>query len=73
MVDSWYYMLDTACKHGINLSAIFDKVHEANMSKRFPDGTFHRREDGKIEKPPGWTPPNISGEINRQYREGSWN
>jgi predicted HAD superfamily Cof-like phosphohydrolase len=73
MVDAWYYMLNSAAKHGMNLSTLFDVVHAANMAKRFPDGTFHRRpEDGKIVKPPGWTEPNVDGEIARQHRDGSW-
>src|SRR3989338_5086048 len=52
MVDAWYYMLDTAAKHGINLSTVFDVVHEANMNKRDPvSGKFLRREsDGKVIK-----------------------
>ena len=65
-VDAWYYMLNTAVKKGANLDSIFDVVHGANMAKRFPDGTFHRREDGKVLKPPGWAEPNIVGEIQKQ-------
>ena len=72
MVDSWYYMLNAACKKGVNLSKIFDVVHRANMDKRFPDGTFHKREDGKIIKPEGWKEPNIVDEIDRQSKEGAW-
>ena len=66
-VDAWYYMLNTAVKKGVNLDFIFRVVHEANMAKRFPDGTFHRRpEDGKIIKPEGWKEPDIVGEIKKQ-------
>lgn len=72
MVDSWYYMLDIAAKHGINLSKVFDVVHQANMDKRSQDGLFHRREDGKILKPIDWQPPNITAEIKRQTTKGSW-
>src|SRR5208282_6773379 len=73
MVDAWYYMLNTGAKHGMNLSALFATVHSANMAKKFPDGTFHRRpEDGKIVKPDGWHEPNIVGEIVRQQRDGAW-
>jgi len=75
MVDAWYYMLNTAAKHGMNLSKLFDVVHASNMAKRDPNtGQFIRREsDGKIIKPDGWQPPNIDEEILRQFREGSWN
>jgi len=75
MVDAWYYMLNTASKHGINLSKLFDIVHDANMNKRDPlTGKFIRREtDGKVIKPEGWKEPDIEGEIKRQMEEGSWN
>ncbi len=74
MVDAWYYMLNAAAKCGINLSKIFDIVHEANMAKKDPKtGKFIRREsDGKVLKPDGWKPPNIDGEIERQLEHGAW-
>jgi len=72
-VDAWYYMLNASAKKGVNLCSIFDKVHEANMAKRFSDGTFHRREDGKVIKPDGWKEPDITGEIERQMDQGAWN
>lgn len=73
-VDIYYYMLDTAAKHGINLTPIFQIVHEANMAKRDPDTQkFIKREsDGKVMKPKGWIPPDVEGEIERQIKEGSW-
>ncbi len=67
-VDAWYYMLNMAVKKGVDLDSIFHVVHGANMAKRFPDGTFHRREDGKVMKPDGWKEPNIVGEIKRQLK-----
>lgn len=75
MVDAWYYMLDIAAKHGINLSKIFEIVHNANLSKRDKKtGTYKIREsDGKVNKPEGWRPPDIKSEILRQTNEGSWN
>jgi len=74
LVDSWYYSLNTAAKHGVNMSKIFDVVHKANMDKRDPEtGKFLRREtDGKIIKPEGWQPPDITGEIARQCEQGAW-
>lgn len=72
-VDAWYYMLNASAKKGVNLCSIFDRVHEANMAKRFPDGTFHRREDGKVIKPDGWKEPDITGEVERQMKVGAWN
>ena len=74
LVDIYYYSLNAACKKGINLSAIFGIVHQANMNKRDPaTGKFIKREsDGKIIKPAGWTPPDVEGEIQRQLKEGAW-
>lgn len=75
LVDAWYYSLNTAAKHGVNMSSIFDIVHGANMAKRDPTtGKFlHREGDGKIIKPVGWKSPDIDAEIVRQKTEGSWN
>lgn len=73
LVDCYYYSLNAAAKKGINISKIFQVVHQANMNKRDPiTGTFLKREDGKIIKPDGWLPPNIQQEILKQSREGSF-
>jgi predicted HAD superfamily Cof-like phosphohydrolase len=66
LVDSYYYSLNAAAKHGFNLSKVFTRVHAANMAKKFADGTFHRREDGKVIKPHEWEEPNIHAEITDQ-------
>lgn len=34
-------------------------IHESNMSKKFPDGTFHRDDSGKIIKGPDYHPVNL--------------
>jgi predicted HAD superfamily Cof-like phosphohydrolase len=73
LVDSYYYSLNAAAKKGINISKIFEVVHKANMDKRDPvTGKFLKREDGKIIKPVGWKEPDITGEIKRQFQEGSF-
>uniref|UniRef100_A0A7S2R7L7 Uncharacterized protein n=1 Tax=Mucochytrium quahogii TaxID=96639 RepID=A0A7S2R7L7_9STRA len=73
LVDSYYYSLNAAARQGINLSALFEIVHQANMNKRCPvTKKFLRRDDGKIIKPKGWMPPNIEGEIQRQMDETSF-
>jgi len=53
---------------GDKVIAAFDLVHGANMAKRFPDGKFHKREDGKIIKPDGWQEPDIKKLFN-DYNE----
>ena len=72
-VDIWYYSLNCMAKKGVNLSKIFDLVHNANMAKRDPStGKFLKRDDGKIIKPKGWRPPDIKQEIQRQMNDGAW-
>ncbi len=72
-VDCNYYMLNAMAKKGINLSKIFDLVHNANMDKRdLETKQFIKRSDGKILKRSGWQPPNITEEIVRQQKEGPW-
>jgi predicted HAD superfamily Cof-like phosphohydrolase len=73
IVDCWYYGLDSAAKHGINLEPIFQLVHGANMAKRNPEtGLFERREDGKVIKPNGWTPADVLSEVDRQMKNGGF-
>lgn len=43
--------------------AAWREVMRSNMAKLNPDGTVTRREDGKVLKPEGWTPPDIAGVI----------
>lgn len=67
LVDCYYYSLNAAAKCGVNISKIFQIVHQANMDKRDPvSGKFLKREDGKIIKPDGWKAPDIIEEIKRQ-------
>jgi len=74
LVDAWYYSLNVSARHGVNLSSIFNLVHQANMAKKDPiTGKFLKREsDGKIIKPVGWKSPDITAEVARQRREGTW-
>ena len=59
LADMCVIILGTAAAYGIPLAEVFDEVHRSNMAKVGPDGTFMRREDGKVLKPEGWMPPNI--------------
>lgn len=58
LADIIYIVCGTAVSYGIPLDKVFDAVHESNMAK-LVDGKPIRREDGKILKPEGWTPPDI--------------
>lgn len=60
LVDSIYVLCHAANSLGIPLDAVWDEVHRSNMAKIDPStGRVQTREDGKILKPSGWTPPNI--------------
>lgn len=58
MIDLIYFALGTLVEMGIDFPQnIMDIVQNANMSKLFPDGKPHYREDGKVIKPEGWESP----------------
>tara|TARA_B110000014_G_C20023275_1_gene530995 strand:- start:287 stop:805 length:519 start_codon:yes stop_codon:yes gene_type:complete len=63
IVDLKYYADDLAAGHGFPIDRVFAEVQRANMSKTFPDGTFHLKEISpgifKVAKPPIWKPPKI--------------
>jgi predicted HAD superfamily Cof-like phosphohydrolase len=61
LADLVYVVAGTALAYGIPLDRVFVEVHRSNMTKVWPDGLVHKREDGKVLKPPGYSPPNIAG------------
>lgn len=64
LCDLMYVVLGAAVEFGIDLEPVFDEVHRSNLAKK--GGT--KRADGKTLKPPGWTPPDVAGEIEKQRR-----
>jgi len=64
LADLRYVTEGAAVEWGIPLDAVTDEVHRSNMAKR--GGPV--REDGKILKPPGWTPPDVAGVLARFRR-----
>lgn len=67
LADVIVVALGAAVSLGINMEPVWNAVHASNMAKRDPaTGKVLRREDGKVLKPPGWTPPNIEEIIRRQ-------
>jgi predicted HAD superfamily Cof-like phosphohydrolase len=58
LADIIYIACGTAVSYGIPLDRVFTEVHRSNMAK-LVDGKVLRRSDGKIQKPEGWTPPDI--------------
>lgn len=71
LVDTMYYIYDSAARKGINLDLVFDEVHKCNMAKCDSTGKVRRREDGKVMKPEGWKAPNISTVIESQLSDGN--
>jgi len=64
MADSVYVIIGAALEYGIPLDHVWAAVQDANMAKVDPvTGKVWRREDGKVLKPPGWTPPDIRGAL----------
>ncbi|MEW6006527.1 MAG: MazG nucleotide pyrophosphohydrolase domain-containing protein [Stygiobacter sp.] len=59
LADILYVVVGTAVSFGIDLEPVLDEVHRSNMSKVWEDGTIKRREDGKILKPPTYSPAKI--------------
>ena len=57
IIDLIYFALGTMVEMGVSPDAIFDIVHEANMSKLWDDGKPHYNTDGKTIKPENWEDP----------------
>ena len=64
LADIIYIACGTAVSYGIPLDKVFEEVHRSNMAK-LVDGKVLRREDGKIQKPASWTPPDIEGVLKK--------
>lgn len=71
LVDLVYVALGTAQLHGLPWQELFDEVQRANMTKqratsveesKAGTGRGHMMD---VIKPPGWTPPNIEGVLQR--------
>ena len=68
IADIIYIACGTAVSYGIPLDKLFAEVHRSNMAK-LVDGKVIRREDGKIKKPEGWTPPDVKGVLDKAHIE----
>lgn len=64
LADIIYIACGTAVSYGIPLDELYQEVHRSNMAK-LVDGKVLRRDDGKVIKPEGWTPPDIEGILNK--------
>jgi len=64
LADLIYIACGTAVSYGIPLDKVFAEVHRSNMAK-LVDGKPLYREDGKVMKPAGWTPPDVKGVLEK--------
>lgn len=64
LADLLYVVFGTALEYGIPIDKVFEEVHRSNMTKLWPDGRAHYREDGKVLKPKTFSPPRISDIFN---------
>lgn len=58
IVVAWGTLLAYVSPEAANAAAA--EVTRSNLAK-VVEGKVLRREDGKVKKPPGWTPPDIAG------------
>lgn len=65
LADIGYILAGTIINHGMQhiYDDAFNEVHRSNMAK-LVDGKVLRREDGKVMKPEGWTPPQLAQFLN---------
>jgi len=60
IVDQIWVLIGLAESLGYDLGGAWNEVARSNLAKiDKATGTVQKREDGKILKPDGWTPPNL--------------
>ncbi len=67
LADIGYILAGTILNHGMQniYDDAFNEVHRSNMAK-LVDGKVLRREDGKVMKPQGWTPPQLAQFVTKE-------
>jgi len=66
LVDSVYVLYQLSNTLKLPFDAAFREVHNSNMAKRGLDGKVTFRDDGKVLKPDGWTPPRLHALLLRE-------
>lgn len=66
LADIVYVTYGVALDAGYDLDGALNRVHAANMRKLGPDGNPIIDEDGKVQKPEGWTPPDLSDLVEKK-------
>lgn len=70
--DIIIYTIDFAIRKGWNLEPYLEAIGEANLRKKFPDGSYRHHSSGKVIKPPNYKPADINGLVHLHLSEGSW-
>lgn len=60
IADLRYVTIGTGLEYGIPMRKVFDQVHANNMTKVGSNGEVLRDAAGKIQKPPGYKPVDLS-------------
>lgn len=68
VVDIEVINLGTALTFGFPVEEGFAEVHRSNMTKVLEDGTCLLRDDGKIIKPEGYSPPDLKSILNNNQK-----
>ena len=66
IADLNYVAYGTAIACGLDMAPIEAEVHRSNMSKLGTDGKILKNKDGKVVKPPSFSPPDIASLIKAQ-------
>jgi len=70
VLDQIVVLIGYGLSRGWPMNEGWAEVVRSNMAKIDPySGTVRRREDGKILKPDGWTPPDLASLLNPAQRE----
>lgn len=67
IADAIYVLCGMAVSYGIPLNEVWNEIQRSNMAKVGVDGKVRYRNDGKVLKPDGWTPPDIKTIIDHAY------
>lgn len=68
LADLIYVIYGSALEWGIPIDLVFHEVHRSNMSKVWSDGKVRLRGDGKVLKPPTYSPANVKKIIEEAQR-----
>jgi predicted HAD superfamily Cof-like phosphohydrolase len=59
-IDLSVFTVGSLMVQGSDVLGATNEVCSANERKKFEDGTYHKDTNGKIMKPHGWTPPDMT-------------